>query len=224
MLTPEDKLHDLARRLERLGAPYGVLIEAATLGDFNELLPEEWALTVGWAESRRTEFRMGRACARRALQRLGLDVVAVPIGRGGAPAWPSEAVGSVSHKEWACMVAVGRRFQVGSLGVDLELLQPANDFSGEVCTPSEIRRLPALAASTKSPLDLVVVAKEAFYKCQYPLTGRELSWHDVEIEIDSRAPVFKVFATEPYPVNPVGFFAELDPWIGAVCVASPTPR
>lgn len=121
------------------------------------------------------------------------------------------------------MVAVGMRGRVHAVGVDLELVQPPDDSWGEICTPSEARRLTDLSESTTSPLDLFVVAKEAFYKCQHPLTGQDLSWRDVEIEVDETDPSFRVVAADRGQWCPVGFFAEVDPWISAVCVASRVP-
>jgi 4'-phosphopantetheinyl transferase EntD len=38
------------------------------------------------------------------------------------------------------------------------------------------------AATPAAAVTLIFSAKEAFYKCQYPLTGEPLGFHDVRVE------------------------------------------
>jgi 4'-phosphopantetheinyl transferase EntD len=76
-------------------------------------------------------------------------------------------------------VVVARDSELVSLGVDAEqdkTLTP--DMIEMICTPHERARL--------FERDAVVyfAAKEAFYKCQYPLTQQFLGFHDVELDLD----------------------------------------
>lgn len=58
----------------------------------------------------RCEFVTGRACARRALARLGVEPVPVPSGDRGEPFWPDGIVGSITHcDEYRACAAARRR-------------------------------------------------------------------------------------------------------------------
>lgn len=84
------------------------------------LHPEEEAALRGAGPKRRREFRAGRACARRALARLGVSPGPLPAGADRAPLWPPGVVGSLSHTAGLCVAAVGRRSELRGLGVDAE--------------------------------------------------------------------------------------------------------
>ena len=51
----------------------------------------------------------------------------------------------------------------------------ASAYSFGVIPSSELR------AVCRAPLALVIAAKEAVYKCQYPLTRQSLSWRDIRV-------------------------------------------
>jgi len=170
--------------------PAGVAVEAGIPGvDGGAALPEEEAAIAAAVPARRAEFLLGRALARAALRRIGVDAGAIPAGADRAPKWPAGIVGSISHTRALCAVAVARRGELVSLGLDLEqdtALEP--ELWRRILTPSEqgwIRR--AASAEQGALAKLVFSAKEAFYKCQHPLTGRFLDFLDVELELDLTA-------------------------------------
>jgi 4'-phosphopantetheinyl transferase EntD len=92
-------------------------------------------------------------------------------------------VGSISHTDSWCAAAVARALEVRSIGIDLELATPLKEsLWRRVCTPKErdwLHELPAAGLTGK----ILFSAKEAVYKCQYPITNKFLGFHAVEIEL-----------------------------------------
>ncbi len=160
-------------------------------------LSAEEALALARAvEKRRREFVAGRTLARRALARLGIGDVAIPMGEDRAPLWPAGVVGTISHTADRCGVAVARDTAVLGIGLDLERL---SDFPPRVipavCRPEEIAWLESLPAAERPRFAaLLFSAKEAVYKCQYPRTRRFLEFHDVELRVDAQAGTFAAHA------------------------------
>ncbi|MGN5635089.1 4'-phosphopantetheinyl transferase family protein [Streptomyces sp. AC154] len=88
------------------------------------LFPEEAAQVARSTPARRAEFTSVRACARRAMTRLGRAPVPVLRGPRGAPLWPPGLVGSMTH----CQGVPGlgfddgdRKFMVSPEGIGLWL-------------------------------------------------------------------------------------------------------
>ncbi len=148
------------------------------------LLPAEREAIEGAAQTRVEQFTAGRVCSRLALARLGVAAT-TPIVRGEdrAPIWPPGFIGSISHTDAWCAAAVARRADMRSLGIDLEQATPLKEaLWRRVCTPNERERLrsepdPGLMGK------ILFSAKEAVYKCQYPITMQFLGFHAVEVEI-----------------------------------------
>ena len=71
------------------------------------------------------------------------------------------------------------------MGIDVERVTAATaDIEELVCTPAERRWLDAQPAAQRGAnVRLFFSAKEAFYKCQYPLTKTYLDFQDVELAI-----------------------------------------
>jgi 4'-phosphopantetheinyl transferase EntD len=163
----------------------GVVAAAATRGEFLhvELFPEEERHIVSAVAKRRQEFITGRACARRALQELG--IAPVPIGRGerGEPLWPADVVGSITHGNNYFACAVAKTTDVISLGIDAELNAPLPP--GVLERVAFGRERDRVAVSDEICLDrLLFSAKEAVYKTWFPLTKRWLGFEDVDLSID----------------------------------------
>ena len=154
------------------------------------LHPAEALRTSGMASKRLREFTLARACARRAL--AGLGVVDFPLcnGEDRAPIWPDGIVGSITHSRGVCAVAAARERDVRGIGLDAETLRPLEPAVLErITSDSERAHLDSLPPA-RHPGGwglLVFSAKEAFYKCYYPLTRTFLGFHDAEIEVDASA-------------------------------------
>jgi 4'-phosphopantetheinyl transferase EntD len=148
------------------------------------LLKAEQEAVVGAAKTRVEQYTAGRVCSRIALGRFGVAAT-TPILRGEdrAPIWPQGMVGSISHTDSWCAAAVARAAEVRSIGIDLELATPLKEsLWRRVCTPKErdwLHELPAAGLTGK----ILFSAKEAVYKCQYPITNKFLGFHAVEIEL-----------------------------------------
>jgi len=134
---------------------------------------------------RQAEFLAGRLCAREALQRLTGSGSVPAVGADRAPQWPAGVVGSITHGGgWAAAV-VARREDWRGLGLDMEQLLPparAERLAGEILSPAELRRLPALDAESRARLvTLTFSLKESLFKALYPLVLRRFYFQDAEL-------------------------------------------
>jgi 4'-phosphopantetheinyl transferase EntD len=148
------------------------------------LLGPEREAIAGAAPMRVEQFTAGRVCSRIALRRLGVTkATPIPCGQDRAPIWPSGFTGSISHTDAWCAAAVARTSDVRSIGIDLEAATPLKPaLWRRVCTPGE-RELLASLTDPGLAGKIVFSAKEAVYKCQYPITTTFLGFHAVEVEI-----------------------------------------
>jgi enterobactin synthetase component D len=130
------------------------------------------------AKHRQAQFRAGRYCAGLAISRLcgpGADT-RVARGERGAPVWPASLTGSITHTREFAWAAVALRTVVTSVGIDTE----------RVVAPDLGRRISTLVLTATDTADegldeatwitLVFSAKEALFKCVYPLVGRQIDY------------------------------------------------
>ncbi len=160
-----------------------------------------------WSPKRLWEYQAGRHCARVALRRLGAGAAELASGivRGeqGAPTWPRGWAGSITHTghgdtRWAACV-VSRDLEV--IGIDAELDAPLEaDLQRRILTERE-RRWAHAHCSSAAELGhhalLVFSAKEAFYKCQFPMSRLFLGFHEVETEFDQEGHGFAAWCDRP---------------------------
>ncbi|MFJ4823210.1 4'-phosphopantetheinyl transferase [Streptomyces bacillaris] len=154
-----------------------------TVADGN-LFPEEEELIARAVPKRRSDFATARACARRAMGKLGLEPVAVLHGKRGMPLWPEGIVGSLTHCEGYRAAALARAGDVLSLGIDAEPHAPLPDGVAElVVLPSERERF-AAAGGEAGDIHwdrLLFSAKESVFKTWYPLTLTELDFEEADL-------------------------------------------
>jgi 4'-phosphopantetheinyl transferase EntD len=163
-----------------------------------ELLPAEQQAATHFVAARLDEFRHGRDCARRALRRLGIRPVAIPVGTHREPIWPDGVTGSISHAGTAAAAAVARRCDALSLGLDLEPDLPLDaDLVTRICRPSEIERELATCNQSGQVARLLFSAKEAAYKALWPVIREFLEFHDLEVSIDHERARFAVLSRTP---------------------------
>lgn len=128
------------------------------------------------------------------MTRLGHADFALKNGADGAPIWPDGLVGSITHTRGYCGVVVARGADVRAVGVDAESaadLKPG--LESRICTAGERAFLERRPAGSRGRWGkFLFSAKEAVYKCQYPLTGRYLGFQEVELEIDPDHDRFRV--------------------------------
>jgi 4'-phosphopantetheinyl transferase EntD len=171
---------------------------AATAEEFGdlaavELFPEERACVDGAVEKRRREFATARACAHRAIERLGLP--RQPIGRrsAGEPRWPAGVVGSITHCQGYRACAVAHASDLAMLGIDAEpnAALPAGVLTA-IATDAELAHVRSLSRDLPSvPWDrLLFSAKECVYKACFPYVRRLLDFDAAVLTFDASASTF----------------------------------
>ncbi|GAA1009051.1 hypothetical protein STXM2123_3744 [Streptomyces sp. F-3] len=150
------------------------------------LYPEERALVARAVDKRRREFTGVRACARRAMEKLGVPPQPVLPGERGAPRWPDGLAGSMTHCHGYRAAALARTGDLASLGIDAEPHAPLPEgVLPTVALTAEQRRLADLAVLHPDVHwdRLLFSAKESVYKAWFPLTGAWLDFLEAKIEI-----------------------------------------
>jgi 4'-phosphopantetheinyl transferase EntD len=165
---------------------------AEAFGDPPEavLYPEEEPAVARAVDKRRREYTTGRYCARRALGRLGLPLVAIPTGPDRAPTWPPGVVGSITHCAGYRAAAVAHARHLAALGIDAEPHEPLPEgVLGLVALPTEQTRLAELARESPGVHwdRLLFSAKESVYKAWYPLARRWLGFEEAELALEPAA-------------------------------------
>ncbi|MCX4852240.1 4'-phosphopantetheinyl transferase family protein [Streptomyces canus] len=154
--------------------------------DQASLYPEEAEVVAQAVQKRRREFAAVRACARRAMDKLGVPPQPILPGEHGAPVWPAGLAGSMTHCDAYCAAALVRTTDLVSLGIDAEPHGPLpKGVLDAVSLPAERERL-ALAAAHQPAVHwdrLLFSAKESVYKAWFPLTGKWLGFEEADIEV-----------------------------------------
>lgn len=145
------------------------------------LLPAEAAGLGNSVPQRAREFTGGRLCARRALAEFGIEGIGLPVGGGRQVVWPPGMVGSITHTTGLCAAAVAESRRFAALGLDSEVVGDVHaGIWHKICVEPELAWLETLAPPARPVAAAVIfAAKEAFYKCQYPLAGEQVGFHDL---------------------------------------------
>jgi 4'-phosphopantetheinyl transferase EntD len=174
----------ISSRLQALFPAGVVAVEMSGPGDASMLHPGE-AEHLGRAVPKRVqEFSAGRYCARLAMAAFGIVDFELRVAPDRQPVWPVSLLGSISHTAGLCIAVVAEKNRLSALGVDCEVVGHVGaDLLTTICTPREALWLDALPEPERpGAAALIFSAKEAFYKCQYPLTGEWLDFHDLDVE------------------------------------------
>jgi 4'-phosphopantetheinyl transferase EntD len=174
----------LSTLLGTLFPPYVVVAELREPGDPKLLLPAEAAFLGRAVPKRVQEFTAGRLCARRALAEFGIIEFPLRVAEDRQAVWPRSMVGSITHTAGFCAAVVAERVCASALGIDTEVVGHVTaEIWPRICAPGEMAWIESMpAASRAAAVTLIFSAKEAFYKCQFPLTREPLNFHDVGIE------------------------------------------
>jgi 4'-phosphopantetheinyl transferase EntD len=182
------QLIDPAKASTLLGDLFGPGVSAYELrgaGDPTTLMPAEAVSCEAFRPGRLAEFAAGRLCARRALADLGVVDFAVARNSDRTPRWPEAVVGSITHTVGFCGAVAAPRTAFAGLGVDAEIVARVTpDLWRHAFTSDEVARFATVTYEERQALAAVAFsAKEAFYKCQYSVTGLWLDYCDVSVEI-----------------------------------------
>lgn len=138
-----------------------------------KLWPDEETLIADANLRRRAEFAAGRDAARKVMVALGLPAVGVGQGVEGEPVFPAGLCGSISHTSTHAVALIGLAADYCSVGVDVDDARPLGDAAAtEVTWEVEVQRIQrALGLTDRAAAqNFAFSAKEAIYKCQFPLT------------------------------------------------------
>lgn len=134
--------------------------------------------------NRQAEYVSGRLCAHEALEFFGEKPCDIPFGEGGSPAWPAGFVGSITHSNQQAFAAVARKSKALSLGLDVEKIMPpgtAAQLAPFVATSGEYQNLRKISLDMQLLTTMIFSAKEAVFKCLYPILKFRFDFTDVEI-------------------------------------------
>lgn len=151
------------------------------------IYPEEEALIAHAVPKRQNEFRLGRYCARSALRRLSVPDTPILASSDRVPIWPDGTTGSITHTDGYCGAAIARTGRFISLGLDVERIGNIDpDVWRLVCSSDELDWISNMPPQERNQWSyLIFSAKEAAYKCWYPICRKWLSFHDVDIHFGS---------------------------------------
>lgn len=176
-MTTAGILSDLLRGLpvvSREGDP-------RVLGPAAKVWPEERQAVERAVAKRQNEYFATRHLARLALAELAVPDCAILNNDDRSPRWPDGIVGSLTHTDSWCGVAVAKfGAPLRNVGIDLERV---GSVSPEVAKRILSER--ELSGATPREASLRFSAKEAFYKAIYPFVRRYVGFGEVEIELGS---------------------------------------
>ena len=135
-------------------------------------------------EKRQQEYATGRRCAESLLKKLG-NGEQVWTNPDRSPKWPKGFAGSISHSPNWVWAAVGKSWEVLSIGIDTESVatkQTREQIQFEIATPREMEVCQSIQLSTEQIFTVAFSAKEAFFKCCYPLFGEYFGFEHASIE------------------------------------------
>ncbi len=158
------------------------------------LLRKEAAAVARTVRKRRREYAAGRACARQALSALGIRDFPLLNDSDGVPIWPDGVVGSLSHCECYCGVAVARKGRIRSVGFDAEPASPLPmELRSLICSEKEIAWIKRQPPPTYGDwYKLFFCAKESTFKAFFPIVRLPFDFWELEIELQPGSNGFAV--------------------------------
>ena len=184
------------------------------------------------ASKRINDFTAGRLCVRRALAEFGVSGMSLPLRAGGPPKWPEPLTGSITHTHGYSAAVVCRGDRLRGIGVDSEQIDSVHaELWPRICTLGELAQLSRLDPDGRArTAALIFTAKEAFYKCQFPLTGEWIEFEEVTIECGDWAAQAGSYVVQPrralrlqqaFPGRIEGRFRRHEPYVtSAVALAA----
>lgn len=169
------------------------------LGPCADVWPEERHAVQRAVEKRKNEYFATRHLARQALAELSVPAAPLLNNDDRSPRWPEGIVGSLTHTDVWCGVAVAKAFEVTrGVGVDMERL---NSVSPEVAKRIFSER--ELSIATRADFAVRFSAKESFYKAIYSSVRRYVGFEEVEVELRGERS-FEVLPVSPRLVAEIG--------------------
>lgn len=165
--------------------PVVVLSSRVDVDALASLPPDEASLVAGAVAKRRDEFATGRKLARAALAQLGSTEVSILQDAMRAPIWPPGFAGSISHCKRKVFAVVGRRRDIGTVGIDVEDRRCLDEeLWPSILVDAELALVSALPLSERREVAMIhFSAKESLYKAQYPRSHELMDFADARLEL-----------------------------------------
>jgi len=161
------------------------------VGTLADLLPGERGYVESSVPSRQIEFATGRLLARKLLRDLGYPDTSIERDDDRVPVWPSGVVGSISHTDSACLVAVSSDPSLLGVGVDVEVDEPRTQrFLERITSAVERARFTDPSAALQAVTQIFSI-KEAVYKACFPALREHWGFKDVDVTLDSGSQRFR---------------------------------
>lgn len=147
------------------------------------------------SEKRILEFKFGRYCVNKALEKIGHEPITLGINESDrAPIWPNDLVGSLSHKNSLYIAVVGKSSDYLSLGIDIEFFIQKERFHAIeklVLTDSDKTYIDTLGDDLSFLYTLIFSAKESLYKLIYPLSKTYFDFREANfVSLDTERSTF----------------------------------
>lgn len=154
--------------------------------DSETLFPAEKSYLEGKLEIRRKEFIRSRYCVKVGFERLNLPYKSVLPNQRRMPVWPDNVIGSISHSYDMAGAAVCLSKSYRSVGLDIEKLsarKSEDQIARYICTPDELDIIQEGDSDERVKKSrLVFCAKEAIFKCLYPLCQVFFGFKDASVD------------------------------------------
>ncbi|QQM66758.1 4'-phosphopantetheinyl transferase family protein [Actinomyces weissii] len=149
------------------------------------LFPEEIAYLEGASFARRSEFKTVRRLAAEALATLNIRRPIMVPSYGGAPTWPTEVIGSLTHCKGYAAAAIAYRAIVDAIGIDAERNIPVTSRTFQIATNKTEQEYLDTVTSIDPTITnrLLLSAKESAFKAWFPKEHKKLLLRDIRIEI-----------------------------------------
>jgi enterobactin synthetase component D len=115
-----------------------------------------------------------------------------------SPTWPPGMCGSITHKNGHVAVCTTSKKLFLSVGIDAEdARKDISHLQEKICTQNDLKWVESICGLTEMKrgaiIALIFSAKEALFKCHFPL-GRKMFWfHDAEVsQIDLKTGLIKL--------------------------------
>jgi 4'-phosphopantetheinyl transferase EntD len=160
-----------------------------------------WMDALPGTVTRKRQFEMGRNAARAAIRQLDfgdMPLLALP---SGAPAWPMQLIGSITHCGVFTAAAVARSRYMAAIGIDAAAWR---DFPTD--GPVDLQRsweIEAMQPTIDMRLKLCVLmsAKQSIFKALSPHIGRDFDPDSVTLKVDFAERCFRIVSADSYGLD-----------------------
>lgn len=131
---------------------------------------------------RLAEFAAGREQARRLIAAITGTAEPLLVGDYRQPLWPDGIIGSISHSDDFCAVAVAARESISDLGIDVEPMGALNpEVEDVVLTEAEMTATEGQQSWVRK---LIFSIKESNYKCCYHMVKAYIDFKQCEVKLN----------------------------------------